>query len=177
MHSEHTCSCGTYRRVQRALTNLVTGGLQPLSSKFLTGVRRTVYLPCLVAVQCAIHELHMYKWFLECRLNANMVQFNIPAHYNNSSLAMRYSVHIPLQDFICTFTLNWNGTYMQATFTQKCHATKWILKQTFTLCLQNSQCIHCMYMYSVGDESVLRATCRYPLWYTFMFVCNCVVSM
>ena len=55
MHSEH--SCGACRRVWRTLANLVTGGLQPWSSKFLTGVRRTVNLPGLVAVPCAVREL------------------------------------------------------------------------------------------------------------------------
>ena len=55
MHSEH--NCGTRRCVWRTLANLVTRGLRPWSSKFLAGVRRTVDLPSLVAVPCAVCEL------------------------------------------------------------------------------------------------------------------------
>ena len=55
MHSEH--SCGARRRVWRALTNLVTGGLQPWCSSSLMGVRRRVNFPDLVAAPYALREL------------------------------------------------------------------------------------------------------------------------
>ena len=57
MHSEHRC--GARRRVWRTLASLVTRGLQPWSSKFLGGVRKTVDLPGLVAVPCVVCELYV----------------------------------------------------------------------------------------------------------------------